>query len=231
MTSKTEERLARLEAVLNGVEPDELAEALKGVKAKKAKADRKNEERKRWHDRISVKANHAKVNVLTDIARRGNQAKRDKNVDAQREIEAEATEAVNLEPLDILFERKGVEVQDLKFTRWSPDTCGCVVLYAWDRKSDPETRKHIACGIEESCACHEKHAHDDDEHIGVLFSENRLKNEAVYAINPDRPTDVNWEFEKGSRKFRVTAPRGQPAAAVRQVAVKYPNELEVQEVD
>jgi len=42
----------------------------------------------------------------------------------------------------------------LKLTRWSPDTCGCVVVYQWDSVVPQESRVHAFHHVERVCPSH-----------------------------------------------------------------------------
>jgi hypothetical protein len=40
-------------------------------------------------------------------------------------------------------------------TKWSPDTCGCVLNYSWIRDSDENTRVHVFHSADKICQDHE----------------------------------------------------------------------------
>jgi hypothetical protein len=78
-------------------------------------------------------------------------------------------------------------------TRWSPDTCSCVVEYSWDSEAPPENRTHELTSIQK-CPVHSSLS--DSEAYAVLTEENPRKNNtlqsaldngptALYDINPD----------------------------------------------
>jgi hypothetical protein len=81
--------------------------------------------------------------------------------------------------------QKGIKPADLKFykiTRFSPDTCGCVLEFAWDSRSSEDGRKHLPADIVHACKHHEHHVKDGkkvEEHHHEVFAENRHKNEVL----------------------------------------------------
>lgn len=168
--AKTEQRLQRLEKILDGVEPDELQEALVSVREKRKKSDKKKQTRQRRMQRLIDKAED--------------------------------------NSMDKLFKREGVQSENIKFTTWSPDTCGCVLVYAWDSAAPPEEREMIPCEVVHTCPCHSDLADSDDAHYSVICDENQLKNRSVNAANPDDPRSVEWSFTPGSRELNIKVPKG-----------------------
>ncbi len=85
----------------------------------------------------------------------------------------------------------GIPLERVKITTWHPDTCGCVVEYAWDRSSKEDERVHHQFSINPCCP---QHKHFDD-----VLAENRRKNEAVTLLTQANPgkthADVAWEFD------------------------------------
>ena len=61
-------------------------------------------------------------------------------------------------------------------TRWSPDTCGCVIDYILDPGMD-EPMPHA---IVTKCPVHQ--GMSDDEHMATILEENRRKNMAYPAV-------------------------------------------------
>ena len=68
----------------------------------------------------------------------------------------------------------------LKRTRWSPDTCECVLEYEWDDEEPEDKRGHNFAETISACS-----VHDDKKnkaaHLTAVIGENRRKNEAVAA--------------------------------------------------
>lgn len=92
----------------------------------------------------------------------------------------------------------------LKVTRWSPDTCGCVLEYEWDDAQDENTRTHKFKKAVQLCEHHKALIHGR-AHDQVL-SENTSKNKVwgkAREIKPDLELgDFTWSFDK-DRKLKV----------------------------
>jgi hypothetical protein len=62
-------------------------------------------------------------------------------------------------------------------TRWSPDTCGCVIDLEWDDAVPAEQRSHTTQNIISRCPSHqETHFADKHDHYDTILKENQLKN-------------------------------------------------------
>ena len=66
----------------------------------------------------------------------------------------------------------------LHTTRWSPDTCGCVLEYEWDDTQPDSERTHTIKNVIKACPAHAKHA-EKGEHYSVVLEENNRKNIAI----------------------------------------------------
>jgi hypothetical protein len=90
-------------------------------------------------------------------------------------------------------------------TRWSPDTCSCVVEYSWDSEATPENRVHTLMSIVK-CPVHSSLT--DSEAYAIVTEENPRKNislqtalengpAALYDINVDgaRVLKQNIDFD------------------------------------
>ena len=81
-------------------------------------------------------------------------------------------------------------------TRWSPDTCGCVIEYEYDDTLPVESRELTPRSVE-PCAFHRL---DTDQAVfDAVLEENRRKNTA-YAIALEEipvltPDDFEWSFD------------------------------------
>lgn len=62
-------------------------------------------------------------------------------------------------------------------TRWRPDTCGCVVVYGWDREQPEEVREHVAVAIE-PCPLHPASG-DLEADFAAILAHNRAANAEV----------------------------------------------------
>lgn len=92
----------------------------------------------------------------------------------------------------------------IRVTRWSPDTCDCVLEYEWDDAQDENTRQHKFKGIVKRCSSH-SFVSGKDVYNEVL-SENTRKNvvfaEAQKVLPELAPENYNWSFDK-DRKLKV----------------------------
>ena len=78
----------------------------------------------------------------------------------------------------------------MNVTRWRPDTCGCVIEYAWDGDLPAEQRVHNFKNLEKKC----------DDHLGVdalelfpvVIEENKMKNKALSRILDKVPDAVKF---------------------------------------
>jgi hypothetical protein len=92
-------------------------------------------------------------------------------------------------------------------TRWSPDTCQCVVEYEWDRTQAEDVRVHTYTGHVQVCSIHQAVAAGLARYTTVM-GENQNKNKAiglagsVVAANIDQ---VAWAFN-ASRQVLLTVP-------------------------
>lgn len=92
----------------------------------------------------------------------------------------------------------------IKVTRWSPDTCSCVLEYEWDDAQDESTRTHKFGKAVHLCEHHR--ALTMAEACDQVLSENTRKN-IIFGwakeLKPDLELDdYTWSFEK-DRKLKV----------------------------
>lgn len=103
----------------------------------------------------------------------------------------------------------------INVTRWSPDTCDCVVEYEWDTELSENQRVHTPKNVVRKC---EEHKNDNDANVHAkLNEENPRKNKLMGRLeqfaelvesNPDgsvklRGNLVSWRFN-ASRVLEVT---------------------------
>lgn len=101
------------------------------------------------------------------------------------------------------------------YTSWSPDTCGCIITYEWDKstRDTPEIREHrpvhedvLIIGqdgqpINHNKKCeHHKHLPDTKAHFDTILEENQRKNKAHAEIGIDK--QITWEFDS-KRKLHI----------------------------
>lgn len=60
-------------------------------------------------------------------------------------------------------------------TRWTNDTCGCVVEYDWDDSIPQDSRTHTVSNVISKCAAHAAIS-DMTQHFNILLDENPRKN-------------------------------------------------------
>ena len=65
-----------------------------------------------------------------------------------------------------------------KITRWSPDSCGCVVEYEWDTDTSENDRMHTYRASINTCSFHTAH-HGKKQHLVVLDQETQLKSKVL----------------------------------------------------
>lgn len=92
----------------------------------------------------------------------------------------------------------------LKTTRWSPDTCDCVLEYEWDDALSENERVHNFKGATHLCEHHK--ALVAAEAYGQVLSENTRKNQAFGLAKEVKPEleleDYTWSFD-ANRKLKA----------------------------
>ena len=84
-------------------------------------------------------------------------------------------------------------------TRWSPDTCSCVVEYSWDSELPAEQRTHTLSTIEK-CPVHSSLT--DAEAFAVLTEENPRKNNTLQAALDNGPAGLYDLNQDGARVLK-----------------------------
>lgn len=84
----------------------------------------------------------------------------------------------------------------MKTTRWTPDTCGCVLEYSWDDALRPDQRVHSHAQTVRTCAAHS--GASGAALMATVVGENQRKNQAfalAQEIRADlQPDDYRWIF-------------------------------------
>jgi hypothetical protein len=95
----------------------------------------------------------------------------------------------------------------LRQQKWSPDTCGCVLLETWDDATDQAARVHTYHAVEHACPAH---THLSGEAVyQAVRGENRRKNlvaviaKALHA--PFEHADYTWSFDAQRRVVATVA--------------------------
>jgi len=91
-----------------------------------------------------------------------------------------------------------------RITRWSPDTCSCILEYEWDDAEDAGSRQHTLKAVLQKCPNHISLS--DAGIYNEVISENTRKN-GVFAetqkVFPSLTTDdYNWSLDD-KRKLKV----------------------------
>ena len=93
-------------------------------------------------------------------------------------------------------------------TRWSPDTCGCVLDFEWDTDDDPASRTHTIKNIIKKCPVHQSLSVGDT--WDAVQDENKRKNRVLKAIFDNVSSAVEEVVEggqtvkklKGNREYK-----------------------------
>jgi len=87
---------------------------------------------------------------------------------------------------------------NIQTTRWSPDTCDCVIVYEWDRDLDPSMRTHQVKQIDHACETHKPFTQ-----LAIwnyVVNENLRKNDMINAMR----SYLNTDLEKLDEQFQLT---------------------------
>lgn len=90
----------------------------------------------------------------------------------------------------------------IRTTRWSPDTCSCVIEYTWDDTQPEATRTHTLDNYVNRCAAHSLLASDTDR-WNAVFDENPRKNNALQTSLDNGPTAL-YDTVDNSRQLKST---------------------------
>lgn len=74
----------------------------------------------------------------------------------------------------------------IQTTRWSPDTCGCIIEYSWDDSVPQNSRTHSLANYVRRCSVHAVQA-DDGTRYNTINEENPRKNIAHQLIVDNAP--------------------------------------------
>ena len=82
----------------------------------------------------------------------------------------------------------------IRTTRWSPDTCGCILEYSWDDAQAENVRVHTPSSIVKACPAHLATAANAVAHYNDVLGENLRKNQAFdvarAALNIQEPSQT-----------------------------------------
>ena len=89
----------------------------------------------------------------------------------------------------------------IKTTRYSPDTCACVIDYTWDDTTTEDQRVHTLSNYVNKCAAHSSLA-TDQQRWNAVFEENPRKNLALQHILNNSPTTALYDIVDGARQLK-----------------------------
>src|SRR4030095_8644469 len=86
-------------------------------------------------------------------------------------------------------------------TRWSPDTCECVLEYDWDSTVTEDNRVHTLSNYVSVCPAHQGLA-DHQARWNTILEENPRKNNAHQYVLDNSPTTALYDVIDGSRHLK-----------------------------
>ena len=87
----------------------------------------------------------------------------------------------------------------IKTTRWSPDTCNCVIEYTWDSESTEANRTHTLSTISK-CSIHQ--AQSDSTAYTTVLDENPRKNITLGLCMDNGPAALFDTNTDGSKQLK-----------------------------
>lgn len=94
----------------------------------------------------------------------------------------------------------------IKTTRWSPDTCECVIEFDWDSETNGDNRVHTISNVINTCDAHKKHAGDMASHFGDILLENQTKNKSYAKIIETMPEVCRERIQEDGTVVRELKP-------------------------
>jgi hypothetical protein len=88
-------------------------------------------------------------------------------------------------------------------TKWSPDTCDCVIEYEWDTEVPQDERTHTVSNIVKKCKFHTE-TPDVSTHYDIVKEENVRKNIYLGLIADNFPELTNTDA-KGNKNLKENA--------------------------
>lgn len=86
----------------------------------------------------------------------------------------------------------------LKVTRWSPDTCGCILDYQWDTEIPSDLRTHTFLDPVRVCQPHS--VMPDSQVASMVYEENRRKNWSLDIVHSQLPdldlSTISWSYNE-----------------------------------
>lgn len=89
----------------------------------------------------------------------------------------------------------------IKITRWTNDTCGCVIDYTWDDALPPESITTNLSNVIEKCPNHSSLPNNIDVWNSIL-DENPRKNISYQSLLDNGPSTI-YDIVNGNRVLKV----------------------------
>jgi len=88
----------------------------------------------------------------------------------------------------------------IRITRWSPDTCECVIDYEWDDSVPQNLRTHSISKVIKKCSLHQIVPTEEDN-FNVVTDENQRKNKVMGDIVDNLPALTKLD-ENGNKLLK-----------------------------
>ena len=88
-----------------------------------------------------------------------------------------------------------------KITRYSPDTCTCVIEYTWDDTTTESNRVHTVSNVIQKCPAHNTLS-NSQVFNAVIEVENPRKNKTIEKILESGPNSLYDVAQDGTRTFK-----------------------------
>ncbi len=88
----------------------------------------------------------------------------------------------------------------LKTTRWSPDTCDCVIEYTWDNTVPQDQRVHTVSNVVRTCSAHSVLS-TKEQKWNSLLDEKPRKNVVLQDLLDNGPTGLS-DLVNGNRQLK-----------------------------
>ncbi len=86
-------------------------------------------------------------------------------------------------------------------TRYTPDTCQCVIEYTWDSTVPESSRTHTLSNFVNVCSQHQSLPTHQDR-WNTILEENPRKNQALRHILDNSPTTALYDIVNGIRELK-----------------------------
>lgn len=90
----------------------------------------------------------------------------------------------------------------IQTTRYSPDTCQCILEYQWDDSVDPSIRTHTLANYIRKCSVHASQANDTTR-WNTVMEENPRKNIGIQLIIDNAPAQFVDTDAQGNKTLKA----------------------------